>query len=824
MKNKLLVVTIDVLLLVLCTLNISPLLNRAALPVEVIKSDGSLVVDHVTNPDIAGKIKAGDLIQAWDKFNPVTPEAFEFLSDMSGLGQHVSLKIARQDSVFWVSVPLGRFYPSPRHVLITILVGIIIWLLGLIMFFKGPGTLESNTLKWVLTAFAVSIMTTTGSMDRSSVLTYLMESVLYISYMTTACGFFLFSFIFPVKKNVQFKIFLKIVFISACILVASQVYYRLQSIFAYSLDSFYVFQYLFDIFHLAIILLITGSLVNFIFALKLARGQEERLKEKWLLWGVSFGAFPFLIFNVLPQIIGFSPPVGEEFTVFFFLAIPVTFSIAIVRFRILDIDFLISRTIVYGLLTLLIGSIYIAAIFITLSAIGGEQAFQDYLYIMIITMVVTLLFNPLRSKIQSIIDLYIFTARFNARKTVAEITQRLSQALSRDQAIEICINIWMRAMPNMAITFLSYNSRANQLVSKYGNIKISKISLTRVEASELCRKMIFARSGFVPQNHPKISFAKEKFLEDYQLSVAVPVNCDGDSLLGLLTIKSHFHKDRFIDAEIDLLASVAELLEQHISHLGIQENLFLQNAENERLRELNELKSFFVSSITHELKTPLSSIKLYADLLRTQKDKDSSKIKQHLDIIEGESDRLNRMIDNVLNISKIERKAMRFRFTKIDINEEIRETLKIMAYQLQQREFSLQTDIPDEKIYIRADGDAIRQVLTNLIANAIQYSFDEKSLEISAIRNDKFVTVMIADKGIGISEKDQKDIFNAFYRGSDDRIANIGGAGIGLAVVSHIIDAHNGKITLSSKLAAGTSFTIIFPVYAEQNHEKNPHN
>jgi len=115
-------------------------------------------------------------------------------------------------------------------------------------------------------------------------------------------------------------------------------------------------------------------------------------------------------------------------------------------------------------------------------------------------------------------------------------------------------------------------------------------------------------------------------------------------------------------------------------------------------------------------------------------------------------------------------------------------------------------------VLIRGDEDALKQVLINLITNSIRYSHEEKYLKISTLETDNKVTIQVSDKGIGINLDEQDHIFDAFYRGSDERIKNIGGAGIGLTIVSHVVLAHNGEIEISSKPEQGTSVLLTFPL------------
>jgi two-component system phosphate regulon sensor histidine kinase PhoR len=173
------------------------------------------------------------------------------------------------------------------------------------------------------------------------------------------------------------------------------------------------------------------------------------------------------------------------------------------------------------------------------------------------------------------------------------------------------------------------------------------------------------------------------------------------------------------------------------------------------------------------------------------------------------------LIKNVLDFSKIERGVKTYHFKKTDLVEIINSVVRLMQYPLQQSGFKTEIDLPQAEIYIKADADAIIEALTNLIANAIKFSPREKYLAIRIEATDKHILVHIKDKGVGISENERTSIFDTFFRSDAGENRNKGGLGLGLAIVQHIVKAHKGRITVSSILGKGSTFSLSFPLMKE---------
>lgn len=225
------------------------------------------------------------------------------------------------------------------------------------------------------------------------------------------------------------------------------------------------------------------------------------------------------------------------------------------------------------------------------------------------------------------------------------------------------------------------------------------------------------------------------------------------------------------------------------------------------------IKSEFVSNVTHELKTPLTLIRMFSETLESGIVTHETKQKEFSGIIRRESERLTHLIDNVLDFSKIEKGKKRLTLTTIDLSDLIRATLDSYSYQIQHQGFQLETSIPDYTIPVRADKDALTQAILNLLSNAIKYSTETKYLSIKVEKNKQSVTISVTDHGFGIAKQDIPRVFDEFYRCSNDSTTTTRGTGLGLTIAKTIVEEHGGTINVQSQLGQGSTFIITLPIF-----------
>jgi two-component system phosphate regulon sensor histidine kinase PhoR len=228
--------------------------------------------------------------------------------------------------------------------------------------------------------------------------------------------------------------------------------------------------------------------------------------------------------------------------------------------------------------------------------------------------------------------------------------------------------------------------------------------------------------------------------------------------------------------------------------------------------EIAQIKSDFVSNVSHELRTPLSLISMFAETLEMGRAKTEEKKKEYYSIISREANRLGRIVNTILNFSKMEAGKRKYLFEEKELNTVIEKIFENYSFHLTNKGFKFNYFPEDKLPAVNIDEEAVSEAVINLIDNAVKYSPDEKHIEITTGIDSTFEYVSVTDKGIGISYEDQRKIFDKFFRVSSALVHDTKGTGLGLSIVKHVMDAHGGRVVLKSKQGEGSSFQLLFPV------------
>lgn len=250
--------------------------------------------------------------------------------------------------------------------------------------------------------------------------------------------------------------------------------------------------------------------------------------------------------------------------------------------------------------------------------------------------------------------------------------------------------------------------------------------------------------------------------------------------------------------------------------------VYLQNSKNaiigsiiniENITEIVKLENMrrdFVANVSHELKTPLTSINGFVETLIINEDLPSDKRNRFLAIIQKESDRLKRLIEDILLLSSIESKNNLVTENVLLYNV-FKEVYEMISYIASSKHIKIYYNFEDENVAIQAYGDYIKQLFLNLIDNAIKYTPEGGTVIINQFTRNNEITIEVIDNGVGIPKEDQSKIFQRFYRVDKARSRSVGGTGLGLAITKHIVNSLQGNIGVESKLGEGSKFIVTIP-------------
>lgn len=272
------------------------------------------------------------------------------------------------------------------------------------------------------------------------------------------------------------------------------------------------------------------------------------------------------------------------------------------------------------------------------------------------------------------------------------------------------------------------------------------------------------------------------------------------------------------EAIIDALRKIAR--GEFNIHLNFEkgDHQFLSLVENindmaKQLQQMEEMRQEFISNVSHEIQSPLTSISGFARALQ-EEDLTRAERLHYLEIIEGESNRLSKISDNLLKLTSLESQNHPFEQRNFRLDKQIRKI--VLASEPQWTEKELEMDVSLEEVTIFADEDLLSQVWINLIHNSIKFTPSKGKIRIQLTKKQDHLFVHISDSGIGISAEDQMHIFERFYKADKSRTRTAGGSGLGLSIVKKIIELHKGEISVKSQVGKGTTFTVTFPVLKDK--------
>jgi len=272
-------------------------------------------------------------------------------------------------------------------------------------------------------------------------------------------------------------------------------------------------------------------------------------------------------------------------------------------------------------------------------------------------------------------------------------------------------------------------------------------------------------------------------------------------------------KGEFTSCELALMWPVQKIFQINASPIFEKEEVsgcLLVIHDITEIRKLETMRRDFVANVSHELKTPLTSIKGFVETLLEGALEDKENNRHFLKIIQEHGERLNKLVDDLLSLSHLESKEILLEKGIFNLRQQVEKVIMGFKEQLKKRNVDIKNEIP-ANISINADKDKIEGVFTNLIDNAIKFNKENGSIKISSQQEGDKIKIIVEDSGVGIPEKDIPRIFERFYRVDKARSAELGGTGLGLSIVKHIVELHGGTVGVESVEGLGSKFWFSLP-------------
>ncbi len=797
---------LDLLFLFLCCLGIYQIKEKASLPFTLESSQNNLIISKI-NKEVS--LKERDIILSINNHTFTSSEEVEVILDGKKLGEEITIKYKRSIIESTDKVTLVNYYTTLDLVTYS-LSGILFLLIGLITVIKSNNKKSARLFYWGCTGAALIITMTPGSYAIfPEYIGYLTRFVFHLAYSVTPVIFVHFILNFPRERN-NTPPLLVAAYIFAVLLSLILTITFIQGVVNNSTEPIKRYIWIYDnVLRVFVIINFLSAIFRFIYSYMKIKTVPDKKKLKWILFGFVVGPLTYTIFWVVPYLFLGRAILPEFLIIALLSAVPVTFAIAILKYHFFDIDFIINRSVVY---LIVLGSL-ITLYLVLFTAISlSVKGIDDTVPAVLSVSVAAIALQPVRKRVQGFVDRKFFRVQYNYREALKKFLEEIDNCIDIKTLAEKIASRTNELIPVDKIGFFELQMPGDKikLIAQinFEFLMNRVITFKRWELKTTLQRPVALIEHV--EDGLDVERADSRIFNRWEMALVFPFKSIQNEIFGFLVLGKKKSGSRFTLEDIDLLNAIRSKVATTMERNKYQKELIIEHLEKEKLAELNELKSFFVSSVSHDLKTPLTSIKIFTDMLKNL-NKSSEKALDYLNIIEGESNRLTRLIDNVLDYTMIEKGVKEYIFEKISLEGLVKETIDVLEYQVKMNKFDCQVNYYKDESFICADSDAVKETLINLISNAIKYSGEKKKISIRTFAEDGFGCVEIQDSGIGISQEDLKNIFEPYFRSGQMKTKRARGTGIGLTIVKHIMDAHKGKIEVKSELGKGSSFTLLFP-------------
>ena len=428
--------------------------------------------------------------------------------------------------------------------------------------------------------------------------------------------------------------------------------------------------------------------------------------------------------------------------------------------------------------------------------------------------------EELDKKISSLYTLHKLSRAMSTTLIEEEILQRIEDSLILELGFERCLVLFLKDSQLISKLNVGYSDKELQNVqSQFANVLEDRHLESLLFEKSLCASSVKLETDKQLLNRVSSCLGLASF-------IICPIKTQ-EEFLGIIIMGNTSSVFSITEGDEDLVAILANQIGQAIENARLFEQTWrtqqdLEKKVKERTKELTQAfdeikaiskrKTDFVSAVSHELRTPLTSIKGYASILASGKlGEVSGQIKERLDKINRHSDELTKLINDLLDISRIEAGKLEMKLEAQDISSILTETADLLMPQIKEKQIQLNLEMPPGLEKVLIDRSQIARVFINLIGNAVKFTPANGRIQIKAQDSKEYIQVDVIDSGIGIPAQDLEHIFEEFYRVDNPINQQVKGTGLGLTLVKHIVEVHKGKIWATSQLNHGSSFSFTLP-------------
>jgi signal transduction histidine kinase len=564
----------------------------------------------------------------------------------------------------------------------------------------------------------------------------------------------------------------------------------------------------------------------------------EKRQIQWIMLGLA-PATVVVAVDVLLTSVEAHTAWSEYLLILVYFLLPLSFALAILRYRLWDLDVVLSRSALYGLLTAGLAAIYLLLVSVVSVTLGIAIRGNGYAFILFVSaLVVGILFNPGRAWLQALIDRTFFRRQVDYQRALARWSEKLSTSLRFADLADLMLDevpthiqvrqAWLLILDEEEACFeaLVRQAETADMASAPGvvaphpdraptgshqQLSIPVHSRLTTDLSRPGKLLLLYDHG-----HDDPALARWR---QAGVRLALPLLMPGPSdalgkLVGLYLLGDKLSGDIYQRQELELLRTLTNQAAVAITNARLYEQVhaFSQELEakvEERTKELRD----FVSVVYHELSTPITSLRGYTALLLDGKAGPlTSRQTRYLNTTRRSVGRLLRLVGDLADISRIEDGRLTIRPEPLDLDQAVAETVSGLADVIEEKGLQVAVSMPAGDCMVQGDPQRLVQILTNLISNACRYTPAGGQIEIVAQVADGAVEIQVSDTGIGIEPGELDRIFERFYRSQDPLVQAQSGTGLGLAITKSLVELHGSRLWVDSVVGEGSTFGFSLPL------------
>ena len=760
------------------------------------------------------EIKFGDLVVA---VNGQTVKSSNEVNDIvlhSQPGTYLTYTVIRgiktkQQLKFSISVSLFTIKDYLIILFIPMTIGLLIYSLSLVVFYLKPNLMASLSFLILGSVWGISL---------ASVSEHVITNVNFITIICLPLlgpSILFFGLNFPVEYNYSKKSIAILLSITALI-----VFFYLYS---YLSLNIVLYRYFDTIMQINNVILGLSGLILVIRSFLTSDDPVVRQKGKVVIYGFSVAFFSLLIMLVGTLIL---KKVNALWIVFPIAAFILSIGYSIVKHNLFDVDILIRRSISYLLVSgvVIILFFFLIGLFsLVLQSVVGRSS---QIAAVLSTLLMVMIFRPFRNRVDQTLDRRFFRETYKYRETIQKASEILISIIDLEELLQRLVDTVIDSMKieRGGILLRQGNPERYEVVIAKGYEDFTVLAPLGPEHTVV--RLLEQRKRAVQINdvHEFEEFAEHRelflgMMTKLDLVLVIPVLYE-QRLIGIFGLAAKKSGAWYSSEDIELLQTLmnhtAVSIENARKIEELKKMVELETSYRE-LQRVDEMKDNFLSMVSHDLRTPMTSIKGYTSLLKKKLDKyDRERIVEYLDIIGKECDRLTRLVNNLLDLQRFEAGSMHLNTEDLDLLEIIRESVKSFRGAALDKQITLKETLPDEQILIHADRDKLLQVMANFLSNALKFTPEKGKVSVATelIYSDhnKDVKITISDNGSGVPEQDRSKLFDRFQQVEGLVRDKQQGSGLGLALVKEIVEHHAGSVGVDSVEGKGSNFYFVLPL------------